>query len=744
MNPIIITPPLVQLNSPYPSGAYLKAFFSHIAFDPIWDDLNIEFFHELFSSQGLKKLFELTEEKAISMALEAEKNNDIERAFNLKRYLSSKEMWINWIDWIVESLTDGNKNSSNRELCHSFLFSPFVPRANRMEEYLASLQSLPSIDDLHFLCTLALADLADYIRVVFDSNFSLIQYASQVSFDQSKLSKINKELEAPVLSHYLENILNRKYSDLKENIQEALRKNNCPLLVLISLPFEGTFIPALYIARWFKKKYGNSVYVVLGGGFVNTELRNLKDTFYSEYFDALSFDRGYGSFKALLDFWQENKSKKKLYKLRQFNPAFLDCEALDSTSLTRNFSNYEDGEAVKKYIEYEDFITKEIVPDFSDIDFSLYPRVCDDKNAMHRLWTDGSWIKAYMAYGCYWHKCAFCDTKLDYVCSYKPVNIEKLFNCLYETSLQKGIRGIHFVDEALPPALLKQFSLLNVKKDKQLYYWGNVRFEKTFSKDLAAFLSYCGLGAVSGGIEVATDFGLKNINKGTDIDSIVSSCAAFKEAGILVHSYMIYGFWYDTPQSIIDSMETLRQLFLAGLLDSAFWHQFMLTKNSALYEDLKDKWKGGKEFDKYGKSLDYALSCWMKGEGLNKKVQKWFDFPLPPPSIPENYVGQAIEKYEEKSKLHDRNFDNLEALYWLGSKTLLLPYKNSFKIEYFYLMEMESVIIQSGLEKLADYLWDLRPSAPEENRREALNFIKKNKNIIESLKKFRSRGLVLL
>ena len=163
----------------------------------------------------------------------------------------------------------------------------------------------------------------------------------------------------------------------------------------------------------------------------------------------------------------------------------------------------------------------------------------------------------------------------------------KLFKGLLATACQKGIYGIHFVDEALPAACLKKFALLNAQSGKKLYFWGNIRFEKVFSKDFAAFLSYCGFGAVSAGIEVATGTGLENIKKGTDLDSIVSACAAFKEAGILVHAYMIYGFWYDTAQTIIDSMETLRQFFAAGLLDSAFWHKFSLTKNSELYDKLK-------------------------------------------------------------------------------------------------------------------------------------------------------------
>ena len=158
--------------------------------------------------------------------------------------------------------------------------------------------------------------------------------------------------------------------------------------------------------------------------------------------------------------------------------------------------------------------------------------MCDDRNAMHRIWTDGTWIKAYLAHGCYWHKCAFCDTSLDYVCGYKLTDIAPLYEGLLKTAQEKGVYGIHFVDEALPPVALKKFALLNARSGNPLYFWGNVRFEKTFTKDLAAFLSYCGFGGVSAGIESATGTGLESINKGTDISSIIHACCAFKEAGI--------------------------------------------------------------------------------------------------------------------------------------------------------------------------------------------------------------------
>ena len=56
MNITVITPPLVQLNSPYPSGAYLTSFFKNLGHDCRWKDLSIALVYELFSKEGLSRM----------------------------------------------------------------------------------------------------------------------------------------------------------------------------------------------------------------------------------------------------------------------------------------------------------------------------------------------------------------------------------------------------------------------------------------------------------------------------------------------------------------------------------------------------------------------------------------------------------------------------------------------------------------------------------------------------------------
>ena len=832
MKVITIIPPIIQLNSPYPSGAYLTSFFKGEGFDACQADFSIELFYAIFSHDGIKRLFELSEQNALALADKAEKKGDDNTAFNLRRYVSTKSSWIEWIDFITSVLTGGGA----REKEHQFLYSPFAPRGQRMENYLASLADAgrdPSVDDVRFLCSYALEDLSDYITAVFDSEFSLIRYAESLTVDERSFFELEKGLDSPVLREFYEPLLSRLVPDLVgiPRVEGVNSDAGVKTMICISIPFAGTFISALYTARYLKKHYGKNVFICIGGGFVNTELRDADDAALAKYIDAISYDRGYGSYRKLFksapDLDRDSLfNAGSLYKMRLFfsegdggegdddprtdginsadgitnNPRADGINSDDgitnnpradgintaagprTVGINSNGGNTIIHDPIWNSAElekYESEITPQIIPDYSDIDFSKYLRVCDDKNAMHRLWTDGSWIKAYLAHGCYWHRCAFCDTKLDYVCGYRPVDTEKLYDGLLKTAREKNIFGIHFVDEAMPPAVLKQFALKNARENNPLYLWGNIRFEKSFTKDLAAFLSYCGLGGVSAGLEVATGSGLKYINKGTDINSIINACAAFKEAGILVHAYMIYGFWYDTAQSIIDSMETLRQFFASSLLDSSFWHKFVLTRNSTVYREWQEgrqndlfpvelnssdahsrrgssaksifatnnlHFKNEASYDKFGPPLEAALDSWMQGDknAIQRKVQKWFDFKVPEPTVPRDFVEKQIARYEQDNANRASliTAENADSLFWLGGN----PVKAGNEYRWLYLLEEEAFPAGSALERLvkSGILASLSPQTPKDERKKAVESVIKDEASLKALKSLHGRGLVVL
>ena len=124
---------------------------------------------------------------------------------------------------------------------------------------------------------------------------------------------------------------------------------------------------------------------------------------------------------------------------------------------------------------------------------------------MHRLWSDGRWNKITLAHGCYWGRCTFCDTSLDYIGRYEANTAQALCDRIETIHQQTGHNGFHFVDEAAPPALLKALALEILNRNLNVVWWTNVRFEKSFTADVCYLLKAAGCIAVSGGLEVASD-----------------------------------------------------------------------------------------------------------------------------------------------------------------------------------------------------------------------------------------------
>ena len=768
MKVVIIQPPIVQLNTPYPSGAYLQDFFKKLksfsnldsqlspaAFELAkkagyqidsveWKDLSIELFHRIFSKEGITQLFHNTKDKALKMALEAENQGDEITAYNLRRYVLTKDSWINWIDKIVALLVE---NKSGRETLHEFVRSAHVPRGSRMETYLTNLNREVSVDDGYLLASLALADLADYITTVYDNNFALIRYAESICASDLSKEEILKTTDSPVLKDYLsplvENLINTVSASQQENLssrnaftqtepfssrsqqetfsqtepvfsrsqQDALPQTEAPsqkpqqkpsFLFCVSVPFPGTFAAAMFICKQLKSTFGKNALITLGGGYVNTALRSVNQAELAAYIDCFSYDRGYSFYTELL---ANGLPAAAAYQTESVFGGEIAQGKANQTKTSSTSSNRQE------LVEIENFMTKNVAPDYEGIDFSKYPRLADDINPMHRIWSDGAWLKAYLAHGCYWHRCLFCDTKLDYVNCYKPVNIKNLYSSLLKQAKKSGVYGVHFVDEAAPPKMLEDFASLN--KDKALTFWGNIRFEKTFSRDLADILAKGGLIGVSGGIEMACGEGLSNINKGIDIKTLVFSLAAFKEAGILTHAYMIYGYYNETPQMLIDSAETLRQLFKAGLLDSSFFHKFTLTKHSTLFAeweagkhpdlhpifpknnftDYELHFKGEEKSEKYGAPLSLAVNAWMHKKSLDKPVEKWFNFPMPKPTVKKDFVEKALEEYEiAKNQSYKEKMPSILSsadFAWLPDSVEILPSgKNQFQLSWVFMGEI--------------------------------------------------------
>jgi radical SAM superfamily enzyme YgiQ (UPF0313 family) len=219
-------------------------------------------------------------------------------------------------------------------------------------------------------------------------------------------------------------------------------------------------------------------------------------------------------------------------------------------------------------------------PTWDGLPLHDYLSLLDMLNPMHRLWSDGRWNKLTVAHGCYWKKCSFCDVGLDYIGRYETAEARTLVDRIERIVGETGQTGFHFVDEAAPPKALKALAEELLRRDLAISWWGNIRFEKTFTPELSQLLADSGCIAMSGGLEVASDRLLTLMKKGVTVDQVARVTKGFSDAGILVHAYLMYGFPTQTVQDTVDALEYVRQLFLNGCIQSGFFHRFSCTVHS--------------------------------------------------------------------------------------------------------------------------------------------------------------------
>jgi len=303
-------------------------------------------------------------------------------------------------------------------------------------------------------------------------------------------------------------------------------------------------------------------------------------------------------------------------------------------------------------------------PDYSDLPLDKYLSLIEMANPMHRLWSDGRWNKLTVAHGCYWHRCSFCDTTLDYIKRYERAPAPLLVDRIEQVMAQTGQTGFHFVDEAAPPAALKELALELLRRKISISWWTNIRFENAFTEDLCRLLAASGCIAATGGLEAASDRLLKLMNKGVNLRQAAQVCRNFSEAGIMVHAYLMYGFPTQTDQETIDALEIVRQFFNKGLIQSAFWHAFTATVHSDVginpekyhctiadrpaggfaKNDLVHEDHAGCYHQSFAQGLNKAVYNFMHGIGTDLSIKAWFDFRVPAISVKRDYVERAIKE----------------------------------------------------------------------------------------------------
>lgn len=632
-----LIPPMTQLNTPYPSSAYLTGFLRGRGIDAVQADLSLQLVLRLLSREGLSVLRTL----ALAQA-------EPQRSAVTQGFLDHYPRYAQTIAPVIAFLQGQDPTLAHRIASRGLL--PEGPRFAALEVYddpddpnggdgLAwAFGALGQSDRARHLATLYLNDLADVLRDVVDARFEFVRYGESLAGSQASFEPMAQALAAP--RHWIDETLHA--------LTLAALDAHRPQLVLLSVPFPGALYGALRIAQSIRA-HAPEVRIAMGGGYVNTELRELNEPRLFDLVDFVTLDAGERPVLSLIEHLQGRRGRERLQR-----------------TFVREQGQVRHIHWPEPDIAFEDVAT----PTWDGLPLTQYLSLLDMLNPMHRLWSDGRWNKLTVAHGCYWKKCSFCDVGLDYIGRYETASAQTLVDRIERIVDETGQTGFHFVDEAAPPKALKALAEELLRRQVQISWWGNIRFEKTFTPELAELLAESGCIAVSGGLEVASDRLLALMKKGVSVAQVARVTRGFADAGILVHAYLMYGFPTQTLQDTVDALEYVRQLFLNGCLHSGFFHRFACTVHSPVGQRPQDygirllplpEAPGGATFarndvqfvdptgtdhDRLGRGLRKAIYNFMHGVGLEDDVRQWFDLPrgqCPAPSVKRQAIARALK-----------------------------------------------------------------------------------------------------
>jgi radical SAM superfamily enzyme YgiQ (UPF0313 family) len=611
MRVLLLTPPMTQLNTPYPATAYLTGFLREhgreLGVAVSQADASLLLFLRLFSAPLVTRMADELARRA--------RTTRAEMPESIAHFLAHVRRYAATVEPAIRFLQGRDPSLALRIVGRAFLPEGprFAPLAVNAEEQLAwAFGVLGTTEQARYLASLYVDDLADVWRLGIDPKFELARYGERLAASAPSFDPLADALEGkPTL-----------VDETLDAITRELVATHRPDVVGLSAPFPGNVYGAFRMARAIRAA-SPATKLVLGGGWVNTELRGLKEPRVFDWFDYVTLDDG------------ERPLLNLLARL-----------AGHDAPLVRTYVRRGDAVVLENDITQHDFPQKDTgTPTYDGLPLRDYVSVLEMLNPMHRLWSDGRWNKITIAHGCYWKKCSFCDVSLDYIGRYDRPAADVVLQRIKALIAETGETGFHLVDEAAPPAALRALGKRLVDEELGITWWGNIRFEKTFTPELCTLLAASGCVAVSGGLEVASDRLLALMQKGVTVAQVARVTRAFTDAGIMVHAYLMYGFPTETVQDTIDALERVRQLFEAGCLQSAYWHRFSATAHSPVglhperygitlkppanitfaLNDVPFIDPVGADHDYLGRGLNKALYNYMQGIGLDADVRTWFE-----------------------------------------------------------------------------------------------------------------------
>lgn len=296
-------------------------------------------------------------------------------------------------------------------------------------------------------------------------------------------------------------------------------------LVGIGMAFDEQLVPALSLARVIQDM-APEIHVV-GGGTLLTKLSGPLQRLgrlFSPLDSAILYE-GETPIVALIEHLQGNGSAEEV-------PNLL----------------WRDGETLKLNTLMSEDVAELPPPDFEGfpLDSYLLPEVI---------------FPMLTTRGCYWKKCGFCTHHHSYGWRYRVRNKNSLVDDVQSLRDRFDARYFYFVDEAVPPAMLKVLAEYGSSPEGQGIHWfGDMRFEKPLTDpEFCDNLRDGGCRVLIFGMESANQRVLDHMLKGVKVETMSGALKAMHEADIFSIVMFFVGFPTESLQEARDTVNFIQE-----------------------------------------------------------------------------------------------------------------------------------------------------------------------------------------
>ncbi|HEY8743704.1 MAG TPA: radical SAM protein, partial [Chloroflexota bacterium] len=335
----------------------------------------------------------------------------------------------------------------------------------------------------------------------------------------------------------------------EELVLPDLRRED-PDVVGVSIPCVNQVIAGLTLARLVKRA-GLRAHVTIGGPMANIWREQLPQlpAMFQLIDSAVIFD-----------------GEEPLVQL---------CQALERGAPLATVPNliYPDGDRIRTTARQKQAKIASIpAPDFDGLPLDRYlaPEVV---------------LPLAMARGCYFGKCAFCNVGFGESEVFSQMQGDALLEQMQTLCARHGSRRIFFVDEAMPPRLIRHIAPPLRELGTPIQWGGCMRFEKVIDPDLLETAHAGGCCMMLFGLESAAQRVMDFMIKGTRLEHVERILRESHDAGIWNHTFFFFGFPGETME---DAQETADFLYRHGeLVNSAALGTFLLERYAPAHASPK-------------------------------------------------------------------------------------------------------------------------------------------------------------